>query len=199
MYRKFIKRLLDILIAITFCIFLIPFLLMAWLVIKMDDKGPIFYLGERLGKDGNVFKMYKLRTMKVKAQDIRNPDGSTFSSENDPRLTRIGKFLRKSSLDEVPQVINVLKGEMSFVGPRPDLPEHKEMYDFEEMKKLDVLPGITGYNQAYFRNSIIWKERLKNDVYYTKNISFLFDLKIIIKTFQGVILKKDIYTQENGR
>jgi undecaprenyl phosphate N,N'-diacetylbacillosamine 1-phosphate transferase len=198
MYKKYIKRFLDLLLASIISIFLIPFLIVFWILIKMDDKGPLFYLGERLGRDGRVFRMYKLRTMKVEAPDLRNSDGSTFSSEDDPRLTKLGKFLRKSSLDEIPQVINVLKGDMSFVGPRPDLPEHKAVYNSNELKKLEVLPGITGFNQAYYRNSISWKERLKFDVYYTENVSLLLDIKIILKTIHGVLLQKGIYSRESN-
>jgi len=137
--------------------------------------------------------MYKFRSMKVNAPDLRNEDGSTFNSENDLRLTKIGKVLRKTSLDELPQIINVLIGEMSFVGPRPDLPEHITYYTNSEIKKLRVKPGITGYNQAFYRNSIEWKERLKNDVYYSENLSLFFDLKILMFTVINVFNKKGIY------
>jgi undecaprenyl phosphate N,N'-diacetylbacillosamine 1-phosphate transferase len=102
--------------------------------------------------------------------------------------------LRKTSLDELPQIFNVLKGDMSFIGPRPDLPEHINYYEGEEKRKLEVLPGISGYNQAYFRNSVEWKQRLKNDVYYVDNISFILDAKIIFKTIVGILMKKGIYS-----
>ncbi|MBJ9983229.1 sugar transferase [Bacillus sp. S70] len=194
MYTKYIKRFLDIL----FALLLLPIILIVTLVcavcIKIEDGGPIFYFGERLGRNKVTFKMFKLRSMKVNAPDLRNEDGSTFNSEDDPRLTRIGKMLRKTSLDELPQLFNVLKGDMSFIGPRPDLPEHLNYYDEEEGRKLDVLPGISGYNQAYYRNSTEWKQRLKHDVYYVDNISFILDLKIGFKTVTGIVMRKGIYS-----
>ncbi len=193
MYKNKIKRILDVVLSIV----LIPFIAFASVIIVIliisEDKGPVFYKGKRLGERGNVFKMYKFRSMKVNAPDLRNDDGSTFNSENDPRLTKVGKFLRKTSLDELPQIINVLTGDMSFVGPRPDLPEHITYYAGNEMKKLEVKPGITGYNQAFYRNSIEWKERLKNDVHYSENVTFLFDFKILIFTLINVLNKKGIY------
>ena len=193
MYKKYIKRLLDVLFALTFLPLVIPIILFLGLLIKREDRGPIFYCGKRLGKNGKVFIMYKLRTMKVNAPDLRNEDLSTFNSQNDPRLTKIGKILRKTSLDELPQIINVLKGDMSFIGPRPDLPEHINCYEGEEIRKLEVLPGISGYNQAYYRNSIEWKSRLKNDLYYLEHLSFLFDLKILAKTFQSIFFQRGIF------
>ena len=138
--------------------------------------------------------MYKLRSMKSNAPDLRNADGSTYNSEADPRLTRMGNILRKTSLDELPQLLNVFLGDMSFIGPRPDLPEHINYYDEEEVRKLEVLPGISGYNQAYYRNSAEWKQRLKNDIYYVDNISLFFDVKIIVKTITGILMRKGIYS-----
>ncbi len=193
MYKNKIKRILDIILSVI----LLPFIAFASVVIVIliiaEDKGPVFYKGKRLGEKGAVFKMYKFRSMKVNAPDLRNEDGSTFNSENDPRLTKIGKFLRKTSLDELPQIINVLLGDMSFVGPRPDLPEHITYYTDNELKKLEVKPGITGYNQAFYRNSIEWKERLKNDVHYSENLSLFFDFKIFVVTLINVLNKKGIY------
>ena len=143
--------------------------------------------------------MYKFRTMKVNSEDIRNEDGSTFNGENDPRVTRIGKILRKTSLDEVPQILNVLKGDMSIVGPRPDLPEHIEQYDKNEIRKLEVSPGITGYNQAYYRNSVEWKERIKNDIYYIDHLSFKMDIKILLKTVATVFKHEGVYINKNEK
>lgn len=193
MYKNKTKRVLDLILAIS----LFPFIAFASLVIMFliiaEDNGPVFYKGKRLGEKGAIFKMYKFRSMKVNAPDLRNEDGSTFNSKDDPRLTKTGSFLRKTSLDELPQIINVLLGHMSFVGPRPDLPEHITYYEDNEMKKLEVKPGITGYNQAFYRNSIEWKERLKNDVYYSENVSLFFDFKILIVTLVNVLNKKGIY------
>ncbi len=197
MYQKYVKRLLDI----VFSLFLLPLvalnILVCAILIKIDDGGPVFYCSKRLGKKRSVFVMYKLRTMKVNAPDIRNPDGSTLSSVDDPRLTRFGKTLRMLSVDELPQVINVLKGDMSFIGPRPDLPDHYNYYQGQEAKKLDVLPGISGYNQAYFRNATQWRQRLKNDAYYVEHISFLLDLQIMLKTIAIVLFRKGVFSGQD--
>lgn len=163
--------------------------------IYFSDKGSIFYNADRLGKDGFVFKMYKFRTMRMNAPDIRNSDGSTYNSDVDPRLTRIGNFLRKTSLDEVPQFLNVLKGDMSLIGPRPDLPEHLSLYEGNEVRKLSVRPGLTGYNQALYRNTIPWKERIQNDIYYIDNMTFILDLKIIVMTIFTVVGQNKVYIQ----
>lgn len=189
----FIKRVFDFSFAIVLVFPILAIISICAFLIKAEDHGSIFYLSGRLGKNGRIFKMFKLRTMKLNAPDFRNKDGSTFNSIDDPRLTRIGKFLRKSSLDELPQIFNILLGDMSFIGPRPDLPEHIKCYNSIEMKKLNVCPGISGYNQAFFRNSIEWKERLKNDVFYVENISLLLDLKIFYRTIKGIIKKDGIY------
>ena len=164
-------------------------------LIYFEDKGPIFYNAPRLGKDGKIFIMYKFRSMKVNAPDIKNEDGSTFNSEDDPRLTRIGKIIRKTSLDETPQLLNIIKGDMSIIGPRPDLPEHRELYEGNEERKLEVRPGITGYNQAYYRNALPWKERIQNDIYYIDNMSFWFDIKIFFITIVSVLKCEDIYVK----
>ncbi|WP_047983559.1 sugar transferase [Ornithinibacillus californiensis] len=192
MYKKYLKRLFDIIFSLILLPFLLPVIVICALFIKIEDRGPVFYLGERLGKDQKTFKMYKLRSMKVNAPDMRNEDGSTFNSEDDPRLTKVGKFIRKTSIDELPQIINVLIGDMSFIGPRPDLPEALDFYNEEEIHKLDVKPGITGYNQAYFRNSIAQSEKFRNDIFYVNNISVIFDIKIILTTIISVIRRKNI-------
>ena len=193
MYKKFGKRFLDIIGALiilpVFLILLVPVGIGIW----VSDRGNIFYNAKRLGKDGKVFKMYKFRSMKMNSPDLRNEDGSTYNGEDDPRLTKIGKFIRKASIDELPQVINILKGNMSFIGPRPDLPGAIDDYDEEDIRKLEVRPGITGYNQAYFRNSVRQDEKFKNDVYYVKNISLAFDIKILFKTIGSVIKKDNIF------
>ena len=197
MYKKFFKRLFDIFVSLLgLPFFLILFLIIAPLI-YLSDKGTIFYNASRLGKNGRVFKMYKFRSMKMNAPDIRNEDGSTFNSESDLRLTKIGKFLRKTSIDEIPQIINVLKGNMSFVGPRPDLPEHLKLYEGNEIRKLEVRPGITGLNQAYYRNAIPWKKRIVHDIYYVDQLNLLLDLKIFFKTILVIIKRDNVYV-ENG-
>ena len=196
LYSRFIKRFLDIVLSII----AIPFILLVFIIIApiifFEDKGPIFYNAKRLGKNGKIFKMYKFRSMKVNAPDIRNQDGSTYNGEDDPRLTKIGKFIRKTSIDELPQIINVLKGDMSFVGPRPHIITNYKGYNSltkDKKERLKVRPGITGYSQAYFRNSITSEEKIKNDIYYVKKLSLILDIKIILKTFISVIKKDNIY------
>jgi lipopolysaccharide/colanic/teichoic acid biosynthesis glycosyltransferase len=166
-------------------------------IIYFEDRGTIFYNAYRMGKDGKIFTMYKLRSMKVDAPDLRNEDGSTFNAENDQRLTKIGKLIRETSLDELPQIINIIKGDMSIIGPRPDLPEHEAFYENNEHRKLEIRPGLTGYNQAYFRNTIQWKDRIKNDIYYIDNMSAWMDLKIFFKTVKSVICRKDVFIKNN--
>lgn len=194
MYKKYFKRIMDITVALVIMPFFLIIVLIVGILIYSEDKGSIFYNAQRLGLNGKVFKMFKFRTMKMNAPDIRNDDGSTFNSENDPRLTKIGGFLRTTSIDELPQLLNVLLGDMSLVGPRPDLPEAIEIYNSVEKKKLDVKPGITGYNQAYFRNSIDSKSKFINDVFYVDNLSFLLDFDIMIRTLWSVLKKKNVFS-----
>lgn len=197
MYKKIFKRLFDLSIATMALPVWLIILIIFGSIIYFQDKGTIFYNAPRLGKDGRVFIMYKFRTMKLNAPDIRNKDGSTYNGEDDTRVTKIGKFLRKTSLDETPQLLNIIKGEMSFIGPRPDLPEHIELYIGSESRKMEIRPGVTGYNQAYFRNSITWKYRIQNDIYYIDNLSFWFDLKILFKSIKTVLKREAIYTTDN--
>lgn len=199
MYRKFFKRFFDLIISVLVLPFFIILVIIISPIIYFEDKGPVFYNAPRLGKGGKIFIMYKFRSMKLNAPDIRNEDGSTFNSDDDPRLTRIGKFVRKTSIDETPQIINVIKGDMAIVGPRPDLPEHKELYKGNEMRKLEVKPGLTGYNQAYYRNTVPWKERIQHDVYYIDILSMWLDMKILFKTVLTVLRCKDIYISDNGK
>ncbi|WP_214784549.1 sugar transferase [Exiguobacterium sp. s183] len=193
MYKKYFKRLSDVVISLLALPFWLLILIVFGPIIYFQDKGSIFYNAPRLGKNGKVFKMYKFRSMKLNAPDIRNSDGSTFNSEDDPRLTSIGKFIRKTSIDETPQLLNILKGDMSIVGPRPDLPEHYELYETNENRKLEVKPGVTGFNQAYFRNTIPWKERIQNDIYYVDHLSFLLDTKIVFITILSVVRRKNVF------
>ena len=165
-------------------------------MIYLEDGGPVFYTSLRLGKGGKTFRMYKFRSMKVGAPDLRNKDGSTFNADNDPRLTRVGKFIRETSLDETPQLLNVLRGDMSIVGPRPDLPEHLSLYAGDEMRKLEVRPGITGWSQAHFRNALPWKDRIQQDIFYVDHLSFILDLRIIIRTVVSVVRREGIYANE---
>lgn len=189
---RLIKRLFDILVSIILLIPVGIVIGVSAFLIKMEDKGPVFYMAERTGRFGIPFQMFKLRSMKVNAPDIRLADGSTYNGEDDPRVTKFGKFARKTSIDELPQILNILKGDMSYIGPRPDTPMYLEKYTDEEKKVLTVRPGITGYNQALNRNSVLTKEKLKNDIYYVENLSLWFDIKIIFMTIATVLGHKNI-------
>ncbi|MDU2648457.1 sugar transferase [Anaerococcus vaginalis] len=194
-YKKIIKRILDLILAIIALPFVLIICLIFGILIYIEDKGDIFYIAKRRGLNGSIFGMYKLRSMKMNAPDIRNEDNSTFNSANDPRVTKIGKILRKTSIDELPQVFNILKGDMSWIGPRPitiDRPVSE--YDQKRIDRLKVKPGVTGYAQAYFRNNISQEEKLQLDAEYAKEISLLLDLKIVFKTIQIVLLQKNVYT-----
>ncbi|OAS21874.1 sugar transferase [Paenibacillus oryzisoli] len=198
MYRIIFKRVFDVLLAIIMLPILMVILIIVGPIIYLEDKGPIYYNAPRLGKNGRIFMMYKLRSMRMNAPDLRNADGSTFNAENDPRLTKIGKFIRKTSLDESPQLINIIKGDMSIIGPRPDLPEHRDLYEGNENRKLEIRPGVTGFNQAYYRNTIPWKERIQNDIYYVDHFSLWLDIKIFFKTAVSVIKREDVFVTENS-
>lgn len=197
MYERFGKRICDIVIGII----ALPFVLLVIIIlapfIKAEDGGPVFYNAPRVGKDNIDFKMYKLRSMKVNAPDLVMEDGSTYNGTDDPRMTKIGAFMRRTSLDEMPQFLNVLKGDMSVVGPRPDLRRETELYQGNEGEKLKVKPGITGYAAVYGRNSLPWHKRLALDVYYVHHISFALDVKIFFRTFATVLGQEGIYVEDD--
>lgn len=193
MYKKYFKRAIDILVSLIFLPLILILILVVGILIKLDDGGSVFYFANRRGINGNPFNMVKFRSMKEKAPDIRNEDGSTFNSENDPRITKIGKFLRKTSIDEIPQLINVLIGDMSLIGPRPNMATKQfDELSMGEQQRVRIKPGITGYSQAFYRNSISMDEKTKLDNYYIDNVSFLLDMKIILQTLKTVILKENI-------
>jgi undecaprenyl phosphate N,N'-diacetylbacillosamine 1-phosphate transferase len=193
MYRHFFKRIIDILISLVGLVIFALLSLVLGPIIYFTDKGPIFYNANRIGLKGKLFKMYKFRSMYVNAPDIRNEDGSTYNADDDPRVTPIGRFMRKTSLDEFPQFLNVFLGDMSIIGPRPDPPDDIYIYTEEQKQKLNVKPGITGYNQAYYRNSVLQDEKFANDVYYAKHISFILDCKIFFKTILVVLKHDNVY------
>ena len=194
-YKKYIKRILDILLALVVLPFVFVVCLIFGILIFAEDRGDIFYIANRRGRNGSVFGMYKLRSMKMNAPDIRNKDNSTFNSSDDPRVTKIGKIMRKASIDELPQIFNILKGDMSWIGPRPNQPSknYDDMTD-KEKERLSIRPGVTGYSQAYFRNSISQDEKLIKDLYYVNNISFLLDFKIVLQTIKSVLFQENINT-----
>lgn len=198
MYSKVIKRILDFIIGLIALPFIIVITLIMAPIIYFNDKGPIFYNASRLGKNGKPFKMYKYRSMMVNAPDIRNEDGSTYNGDDDPRVTKVGRFMRKTSIDELPQFLNVLLGDMSLIGPRPDPLDDMEIYTEHQKKKLNVRPGITGYNQAYYRNSVEQNEKFEHDVYYAENISFFLDIKIFFKTIATILTRNNVYNDASG-
>lgn len=199
MYQNYIKRFLDFMIALI----ALPFVLIVILVVSpfilFNDGFPIFYNAERIGQHGKLFKMYKFRSMKKNAPDIRLADGSTYNGEDDPRVTKVGKVLRKTSIDEIPQLLNMLKGDMSLIGPRPDPPDWLEKYPEDIKVFLNVKPGITGYSQAYYRNSADGENKMKNDVFYAKNCSFLLDIKIFFKTIAVVLKHENTYKDTSSK
>ena len=193
MYNSFIKRLLDLIVGVLgFPFFLLSFVIFAP-IIYLTDKGPVFYNASRIGRDGKLFKMYKYRSMYVNSPDIRLQDGSTYNGKDDPRVTGIGRFMRETSLDELPQIINILNGTMSLIGPRPDPPDWIDRYPDDIKVFLTVRPGITGYCQAYWRNEADGTIKMKADAYYATHISFLFDLKIFLKTIAAVLEHRGMY------
>ncbi|MDR1183362.1 MAG: sugar transferase, partial [Coriobacteriales bacterium] len=196
MYRRVVKRLFDILLSIIALPFVaLEFVIVAPLIYH-EDKGAIFYNALRIGEGGRPFVMYKFRSMRINAPDLKMDDGSTYNAVDDPRQTKIGAFLRKTSLDELPQVLNVLKGDMSLIGPRPDLAEEVALYQGNESRKLEVRPGISGYAQVYGRNALAWRDRLALDVYYVEHLSLSLDARIFFKTFSVVLSQEGVYAAD---
>ena len=190
MYAKYIKRILDFILSLIALIVLSPVLLVVAILVRIKLGSPIIFKQQRPGKDEKIFTLYKFRTMTDKKDENGNllPDSE--------RLTKFGKVLRSTSLDELPELVNILKGDMSIVGPRPLLVEYLPLYSEEQKHRHDVRPGLTGWAQVNGRNSITWTEKFKLDVYYVENVSFLLDLKIIFLTIKQVICRKNIYSKE---
>ena len=192
MYKNLFKRMLDIIVGLCALPIVMIFVLIFAPIIYIEDKGSIFYLAKRIGKGGKTFNMFKFRSMKMNAPDIRLANGDTYNGDDDPRVTKIGRFMRKTSIDEIPQFLNVLNGTMSFIGPRPDTPDFLHVYESEYPSILNIKPGLTGYNQAYFRNSIDGAEKMRNDNYYAEHLSFWLDVKIVFKTIKTVLFRENI-------
>lgn len=193
-YEACIKRPLDFVCALGGIIVLSPVILAVSIAIKLTSEGPIFFKQERVGKNQKVFEIIKFRTMVVNAEHIG--DGLKVKEDSDPRITKIGKILRRTSLDEIPQLINVLKGDMSLIGPRPPVTYHPyKVGEYDNIKKhrFDVRPGITGLAQAKIRNGGSWDERISYDLKYIKNISFKNDIKILKETVSMVLRKDSLY------
>ncbi|MCK8824334.1 sugar transferase [Fuchsiella alkaliacetigena] len=186
-----IKRIIDFIGSLVGLIILSPLFILIGILIKLDSKGPVFFTQERVGKNGELFKIYKFRTMVENAENI----GSGLkTSQNDTRITKIGSFLRYWSLDELPQLINVLKGDMSLIGPRPTIESQVKEYDDYQKRRLEVKPGITGWAQVNGRNELTWPERIDKDIWYIDNYSLFLDLKIFFKTIEVVLFAKGVYS-----
>lgn len=187
MYKKYIKRLLDFLIVLVALLIIWPVLLCITIWLHFANKGAgAFFTQERPGKDGKIFKVIKFKTM----TDERDAEGNLLPDA--VRLTKVGKFVRSTSIDELPQLINVLKGDMSIIGPRPLLPQYLPLYSPEQARRHEVRPGITGWAQCHGRNAITWTEKFKLDVWYVDNISFLTDVKVVFITAKKVLFRQDI-------
>jgi lipopolysaccharide/colanic/teichoic acid biosynthesis glycosyltransferase len=191
-----LKRAFDVILAALGIAVLLPFLPLVAVLIKLDSRGPVFFTQERLGQNGELFTLYKLRTMVENAGGIKNPDGSCFVAKNDARLTRVGRFLRDYSLDELPQLLNILKGDMSVVGPRPDTPGAPGLDGELFQKKRLVKPGLTSLASIHGRNAIPWGERVAWELKYVDNVSWKLDLYILFKTVFLVIRREGIYSPD---
>ncbi|WP_174734432.1 sugar transferase [Mesobacillus harenae] len=180
------KRVIDFIFALIFLVLSLPIMVSSCIAIKLESRGPIFFKQPRPGKNGEIFVVYKFRTMRVETMR----DGTTLT--NMQRITRVGSLLRKTSIDELPQMVNILRGEMSFIGPRPLLIQYLNHYSAEEMRRHEVLPGISGWAQVNGRNAISWEEKFKLDVWYVDHLSLVLDLKILLKTIQNVLARKGV-------
>lgn len=187
MYRKFAKRLIDCFFVFCLLIIISPILLLITIGLHFANKGSgALFLQERPGKKGKIFRVIKFKTM----TDERDGEGNLLPDEN--RLTKIGRFVRSTSIDELPQLINVLKGDMSLIGPRPLLPQYLPLYDKEQARRHDVRPGITGWAQVNGRNAISWTKKFELDVWYVDHCSFLLDLKIVGLTIKKIVVREGI-------
>lgn len=186
LYEAFFKRILDILLSGIALFLLLPIMLFVMALVGLNLGFPVIFKQKRPGKDGKIFNMYKFRTMTSEVDDNGNllPD--------EVRLTKFGKFLRSTSLDELPELWNILKGDMSIIGPRPLLEKYLPLYSKEQSRRHEVRPGLTGYAQANGRNALTWQEKFKMDVYYVDHITFLGDLEIILQTIKTVIKRDGI-------
>lgn len=188
---KYIKRIMDFSVALVALVALSPLMIIVAVLIKMNHDGPVLFKQKRPGLYGRIFTVYKFRTMSVKTYDDLGRELSDFE-----RMSKIGNILRKTSIDELPQFINILKGDMSFIGPRPLLTEYLELYTPEQMRRHEVRPGISGWAQVNGRNTITWEEKFRYDVEYVDNMSLKMDLNILIKTILNVLKQDGINSNE---
>ncbi|MFR5876161.1 MAG: sugar transferase [Eubacterium sp.] len=191
MYKRYMKRGLDFILSFLAIIILSPAFLVLSIAVKLDSKGPVFFKQERVGLGGNLFQIYKFRSMCVGAEQTGT---GQYSFADDPRVTKVGRFIRATSLDELPQLINILRGEMSFVGPRPPLTYHPwplSDYTPEQFRMFDVRPGITGWAQTHGRKEVEWHERIMLNVWYVDHVSLWLDIKILFMTVFKVLKRED--------
>ena len=192
LYKKYFKVILDYFFAFVLLLITMPIMLIVAILIKLDDpKNPILFKQDRPGKNARIFTLYKFRTMKIETEK----DGKVLNDFQ--RITKLGYYLRKMSIDELPKLINILKGEMSFIGPRPLLVEYLQHYTPYEMRRHDVKPGITGWAQVNGRNAISWEQKFELDIWYIDNVSFKLDLKIIFLTIINVLKSEGINSTSN--
>ena len=191
MYRRFFKRFLDFCSAIIALILLLPVALIVFIILAVSNRGTPFFSQVRPGRNGNLFRIHKFKTM----NDKKDTQGQLLPHEQ--RVTKTGTLIRKLSLDEIPQLWNVIKGDMSIIGPRPLLEQYLPLYSKEQQQRHDVRPGITGWAQVNGRNAISWKQKFEYDVWYVRNMSFALDLKIIMKTIQKVLVSEGVNKEGN--
>lgn len=189
MYKNCIKRLLDIIIAVVVLVVLSPLYIITWIAVKADSRGPAIFKQTRLGKNGKEFTLYKFRSMCLDAEK-----GGVYSDWDDPRITKVGKIIRATSIDELPQAVNILRGDMSLIGPRPPLTYHPwsyAEYTPEQRRMFEVRPGVTGWAQVHGRKDVEWHERIKLNVWYVDHCSFLLDVGIFLMTIGKVLTNAD--------
>ena len=188
-----IKRFFDLTVSLISLIIILPLLLLIALAIKLDSKGPVFFKQERFGLNARTFTIYKFRSMYLGAEK-----GGVYEAENDPRVTRVGRVLRRTSINELPQFINIIRGDMSLIGPRPVLTYHPwplEQYTAEQKKRFNVRPGVTGWAQVSGRKNLMWDRRIEHDIEYVENLSFGFDLNIFLRTIVKVLSMEDNFNR----
>ena len=197
-YNKYIKRFIDIVLSFIALVLLSPVFLIIAICIKIESKGPVFFVHKRVGKNGKIIGIYKFRSMVANAEELIKqftPEQmkefkENFKLENDPRITKVGSFLRKTSLDELPQLVNILKGDLSIIGPRPVIGEELEKYGLNKEKFLSVTPGLTGYWAANGRSCTSYEKRMEMELYYIDNLSWKMDIKVFFKTILSVIKRE---------
>lgn len=192
MYKTFLKRVFDFIFALTLLLLSSPIFIITYIVLSISNNGKPFFFQQRPGKNERIFKIVKFKSM----NDKKSPDGALLPDGE--RITKFGKFVRKTSLDELPQLWNVLKGDMSVIGPRPLLIRYLPLYSERQKKRHDVRPGITGWAQVNGRNTISWGKKFEYDVWYVENLSFLLDVKIFFKTFLKVFKGSDISSETHA-